>query len=246
MSENRVALVTGGNSGIGLSVAQRLAQDGYHVVITGRREDALKAAAATHENISYVVADASSSDGASKAMASVKERHGRLDLLVNNAGIAPGSPLAQTTDEHFDDIFGTNVRGVVSSTREALPMLRDSKGHVINISSAVAQRPIAGMSVYSASKAAVSSLTKSWARELAPEGIRVNAVNPGPIETPIFEKQEMSAEEAAQMVGFITSMVPMSRFGQSNEVANVVSFLASDQSGYVTASEYLVDGGFGS
>ena len=165
---------------------------------------------------------------------------------MNNAGIAPGSPLAQTTDDHVDEVFGTNVRGVVSTTREALPLLRDSKGHVVNISSAVAQRPIAGMSVYCASKAALSSLTKTWARELAPEGIRVNAVNPGPIETPIFEKQEMSAEEAEQMTSFVTSMVPMSRFGQANEVANVVAFLASDQSGYVTASEYPVDGGFGS
>lgn len=246
MSSQQVALVTGGSSGIGRAIAERLADDGWDVVITGRREDALREAAASRDSISYVVADASRADDASRTLSTVADRHGRLDLLVNNAGIAPGLPLAETSDEHVDAIFGTNVRGVVSLTREALPHLREAGGQVINISSAVAQRPLPGMSVYSASKAALSSLTKAWARELAPEGIRVNAVNPGPIDTPLFEKQEMSADEAEQMAAFITSMVPLSRFGQASEVASVVAFLASDQSGYVTASEYPVDGGFGS
>ena len=243
---NPVALVTGGNSGIGLSVAQRLAEHGFDVVISGRREDALKEAATTHDKISYVVADARDSGDAKKALDAVKERHGRLDVLVNNAGVAPGLPLAMTSDDHVDSIFETNVRGVISTTREALGLLGASKGQVINISSAVVQRPIPGMSVYSASKAALASLTKAWARELAPEGIRVNAVNPGPIETPLFSKTGLSEEEIQHMASEIQEMVPLQRFGQAEEVANVVAFLADPKHGYITGSEYNVDGGFGS
>jgi NAD(P)-dependent dehydrogenase (short-subunit alcohol dehydrogenase family) len=240
------ALVTGGNSGIGLAVAQRLAKNGFDVVISGRREEALKEAADSHDNISYVVADARKSEDAKRAIGAVQERHGRLDVLVNNAGVAPGLPLAMTSDDHVDSVFETNVRGVISTTREALPLLGAAKGQVINISSAVVQRPIPGMSVYSASKAALSSLTKAWARELAPEGIRVNAVNPGPIETPLFDKAGMTQEEMQHMAAEITQMVPMQRFGQVEEVANVVAFLASPEHGYITGSEYNVDGGFGS
>ena len=241
-----VALVTGGSSGIGLAIARRLATDGYAVVITGRGADALAAVAREHPEIETLQADASVAEDVRRVMEEIQRRHGRLDVLVNNAGVAPPLPLEHTSDAHVDEVFGVNVRGVVSTTREALPLLRESKGQVINISSALAQRPVPGMSVYTASKAALSSLTKSWARELAPEGIRVNAVNPGPIATPIYEKMGMSEEESQQMAGQIQQMVPLSRFGRSDEVANVVSFLASPGSTYVTASEYLVDGGFGS
>lgn len=239
-----VALVTGGNSGIGLAIAKRLAADGFAVVISGRREEALEEAANGTENISYVVADASKPADAAKAISEVKARHGRLDVLVNNAGIGRGAPLADASEEHYEAIFGTNVRGVISTTREALPMLKESGGQVINVSSAVVQRPMAGMSVYSASKAAVMGLTRAWARELAPEGVRVNAVNPGPIETPIFGKMGMPQEAIEQMADEIKQGVPLARFGSSEEVANVVSFLSSPGSSYVTGSEYLVDGGF--
>ena len=221
-------------------------QPGWDVVITGRNAKALEEACSSRASISYVVADASSSDAATAAVTATAERHGRLDVRVDNAGIAPPAPLADTTDEHVDAILGTNVRGVVSTTRAALPLLDESGGRVINVSSALAQRPLPGMSVYAASKAALSSRTKSWARELATEGIRVNAVNPGPIATPLFDKLEMPEADAHAMAKQITRMVWMQRFGQADEVASVVSFLASDASRFVTGSEHLVDGGFGS
>lgn len=241
----KTALVTGGSTGIGRAIAKDLAEDGFAVVITGRDEATLKESAAQHEAISYVAADVTSQADIDRTISEVESRHGRLDLLVNNAGIAPLLPLEHVTEEHVESVFDVNVKGLVLTTLKSLPLLKASRGGIVNISSALADRPFPGASIYSATKGAVNTLSKAWAKELAPDGIRVNIVSPGPIETPIYGKMNMPDEDAQAMAQQITTMVPLARFGQSEEVAKVVSFLGSDKASYVTGSQYHVDGGMG-
>lgn len=241
----KIALVTGGSTGIGRAVAKRLAESGHAVVITGRNEETLEASASQHEAISYVVADVSKADDIQRTVKEVEARHGRLDVLVNNAGVAPLVPLAHVTEQHIHEVFSTNVKGLIQMTQAALPLLRTSKGNIVNVSSVLGDRPFPNASVYSASKGAVNTLGRAWARELAPEGIRVNTVSPGPIDTPIYGKMDMPAEDMQQMAQQITSMVPLARFGSSEEVAATVAFLASDDAAYITGAQQYVDGGMG-
>jgi len=241
--ESKVALVTGGSTGIGRAVALRLAQAGARVVITGRHEDALRAAAAQHPAISHVVADVAVVADAARTIEEVKRRHGRLDVLVNNAGVAPVAPLSDAAPEHVRGIFETNVNGLIELTRQALPLLRASKGSIVNVSSVVADHPFPNMSVYAASKAAVLALSRAWAQELGADGVRVNAVSPGPIETPIFGKMGLGKEQLEGMAAGIISQVPLKRFGKPEEVAAVVGFLASSEASFVTGAQYPVGGG---
>lgn len=240
---DKVALVSGGSTGIGRAIAIRLATEGARVVITGRNEDTLREAAGQHPNISYVLADVGRSEDVTSTLATVQARRGRLDILVNNAGAAPVAPLREVEMSQYDSTFLVNVRGLVDTTRQALPLLLASRGTIINISSSVALRPLANMSIYSASKAAVSALTKSWGKELASEGVRVNSIIVGPIETPIYQKAQLSEEAKRAHIEAVTRMVPMGRFGQPEDVAALVAFLASSEAGFITASEYAVDGG---
>ena len=241
----KVALVTGGSTGIGSAIAIQLAENGLQVVITGRTESTLKTSAGQHANISYIVADVAKPEDVKKTIAHMKSTFGRLDVLVNNAGIAPSVPFEQFTLDHFDNLYNTNVRGLVDITHKALPLLKKSKGNIINITSVVADKPMPGFLIYSSTKGAVITLTKGLAKELAPFGIRVNAVSPGPIETPLFDKIGMNEKEMENMAGAISQMVPLGRFGTVDEVASVVTYLASEQASYVTGAQYKVDGGFG-
>ncbi|GAA0137466.1 SDR family oxidoreductase [Paenibacillus sp. YSY-4.3] len=242
---NKVALLTGGGSGIGRVIALHLANEGATVVIIGRSEDTLQESANQHSNISYMVADVGNSDNLSHILSEIQNRLGKLDILINNAGVAPVTPLAEVDMSEFDNVFRVNVRGVVDLTKQALPLLKESKGNVINISSAIANNPMPNMSIYSSSKAAVTTLTKVWAKELAIDGIRVNSVAVGPIKTPIYDKAGLSEEASQEHVASVQRIVPLGRFGTSEEVASVVAFLASDEASYVTGSDYAVDGGFG-
>jgi NAD(P)-dependent dehydrogenase (short-subunit alcohol dehydrogenase family) len=243
--EDQVVLVTGGSTGIGAAVALQLAQEGARVVITGRHEAALKASAARHSAIAYVVADIARSADVARSLDEVKSRFGRLDVLINNAGILEMMALADASSEHVRRTFGTNVEGLIETTRAALPLLRKSKGAIINVATVVADQPFANMSVYCASKAAVLALTRSWAQELAPEGIRVNAVSPGPIETPMFTAEKLGIDAAAlgQLGASVLGNVPLKRFGKPEEVAQVIAFLASPASSYVNGAQYTVGGG---
>ena len=242
---NQTALVTGAGSGIGQDIAVKLAQMGANVVITGRKESPLKETAALHGNISYIVADAGKTEDVSRILAEIKQKFNRLDIIVNNAGMAPVTPIADQTLAEFDAVFNINVRAVVDLTTQALPLLKESKGSIINIGSAVANLPLPNMSIYSASKAALKTLTFVWAKELAPNGIRVNNIAVGPIETPIYEKTDLSAEEAQAHKDRITSLVPLGRFGQPKDISAIVALLVSDEGSFITGADIAVDGGFG-
>jgi NAD(P)-dependent dehydrogenase (short-subunit alcohol dehydrogenase family) len=243
--ENQSILVTGGSTGIGAATANLLARAGARVIITGRTEATLKQAAAQHAGISYVVADVSRPADIARALAEVTSRNGGLDALINNAGVAEIAPLASADIDHVRRQFDVNVVGLIETTRLALPALEKSRGSIVNIASTVADLPFENMSVYCATKAAVLCLTRAWAKELAPKGIRVNAVSPGPVETPIFvpEKLRITQADLEAMAPAILGKVPMRRFGKPEEIAPVIAFLASSAAAYVTGAEYTVGGG---
>ena len=242
--ENKVALVTGAATGIGQSIAVSLARQGARVFITGRSEKSLNEAAAQHEGITALVADVGRTEDVTRVLDAIRERTGQLDIVVNNAGMAPITPLAQQTLAEFDRVININLRAVVDIGVQALPLLQASKGSIINISSAVANNPLPGMSVYSASKAALKTLSIVWAKELAKDGIRVNSIAVGPIETPIYEKTDLSPEEAQKQMDRVTALVPLGRFGQPQDIASLVTFLASDDASFITGADIAVDGGF--
>lgn len=242
---NQTALITGAGSGIGQDIAVKLAQMGANVVITGRKESPLKETAALHGNISYIVADVGKTEDVSHVLVEIKQKFNRLDIMVNNAGMAPATPIAEQTLAEFDTVFNINVRAVVDLTTQALPLLKESKGSIVNIGSAVANQPLPNMSVYSASKAALKTLTFVWAKELAKDGIRVNNIAVGPIETPIYDKTELSAEEVQAHKDRVTSLVPLGRFGQPKDISAIVALLVSDEGSFIIGADIAVDGGFG-
>lgn len=242
--KGKTALVTGAGTGIGRGIAKRLADEGVDVVIIGRTEESLKESARQHERISYVVADIGKTADVAHLLSVIGARHGRLDIVVNNAGIAPVTPFSEFGMSEYDSVFGVNVRGLVDLTHQSLPMLMQSKGNVINISTSIVDRPMVNMSTYAASKAAVNMFTRVWAKELARDGIRVNSVGVGPIQTPIYDKTDLSEEAAKEHVAKVKQIVPLGRFGTVEDVASVVAFLASDEASFVTGADYAVDGGF--
>lgn len=243
--QGKSVLVTGAANGIGRAIAQRFAKEGAEVLALDILQDELKETAAADEKIHVVHADLLKDEEIVRAVAEAERLFDGLDILVNNAGWAPVTPLANVKMEEFDKAFGINTRGLVSITAKSLPLIKKSKGNIINISSAGTTANIPNMSVYTGAKAAVDSFTRIWAKELAADGIRVNAVSPGAIWTPIYEKTALSEEEMQKHIERVTSLIPMGRFGKPEDVAGVVAFLASEEANYVTGSIYTVDGGQG-
>ncbi|KGQ70042.1 oxidoreductase [Chelonobacter oris] len=242
---DKIALITGGGSGIGRETAKRLADDGAQVIIIGRGEAALQEVAAYHTQIDYLTADVASSDDIAKVMAEIKRRFGRLDILVNNAGIAPNTPFESLQMAQYDRIFNVNVRGLIDVTRQALPLLQKAGGTVINISSGAAHRPQPGLALYSASKAAVSALTKALAKELAALGVRVNALSAGATDTPLYDKTGLAtAADKQAYMDRVKQGIPLGRFAQAEEIAAAVAFLASDDAAYALGADIVIDGGF--
>lgn len=239
---DKIALVTGGSTGIGLASAQELAAQGAKVYITGRRQQELDAAIALiGTSAKGIRADVSRLDDLDKVYAQIEEESGRLDILFANAGGGDMLALGAITEEYFDRIFGTNVRGVLFTVQKALPLL-GAGSSIILTASTVSLKGTANFSVYSASKAAVRNFARSWALDLQGRGIRVNVVSPGPVKTPGLGG--LVAEEQRQgLFDALAAQVPLGRIGEPAEVGKVVAFLASDAASFINAIELFVDGG---
>jgi NAD(P)-dependent dehydrogenase (short-subunit alcohol dehydrogenase family) len=244
----KIAVITGGNSGIGLATAELFAKEGAQVIVTGRRAAELEAAVARISEkaigatVVGVQGDVSKLDDLDRLYAQVKERFGRIDILFANAGIAVPTPLEAVDEAHFDQHFDINVKGLLFAVQKALPLLSDGGAIVLN-SSVVNTKGMAGFSVYSATKAAVRSFARTWTTELKGRGIRVNTVSPGPIETPIFDKMGLPPSQVEEFGANIAQSVPLGRFGKPEEIAEAVLFLASGAGSYVAGVDLYVDGG---
>jgi NAD(P)-dependent dehydrogenase (short-subunit alcohol dehydrogenase family) len=240
----KLAVITGASTGIGLASAQRLAKDGYKVIITGRNLDTLAAAAKSiGANAIVVQADSANLSDLPKLTDAVKAQGGKIDFVFINAGVALFAPIEQVTPEFFDNQMNTNVRGAYFSTQALLPFVVDGGSIVFNASIAK-EVGFPGATVYGATKAALASIVRTLAAEVGHRKIRVNAVSPGPIETPIYEKMGMPADQLNGFAAHMQSILPLKRFGESSEVGDLVAFLASDQSRYITGVDIPIDGGF--
>jgi len=243
--EGKVALVTGGNSGIGLASAKRLQEEGAHVAISGRSRKTLDEALKSIGNGTVAIqADVSKPADLDALYAEVSQKLGKIDVLFVNAGVATFAPIADTSEGTYDQMFGINIRGAYFTIQKALPYLNDGASIILN-TSVVSTKGTAGTSAYAATKAALRSLARTAASELVGRGIRVNAVAPGPIETPIFGRTGLPQAAIDEFAKGISAQVPMKRFGTSDEVAGTVAFLASSDSSYITGEEIHVDGGLG-
>ncbi len=242
--EGKVAVVTGGNSGIGLATAKRFHEEGARVVIAGRSQKTLdEAVKAIGKGTVGVQADVSRAKDLDRLYTTVSEKMGKIDVLFANAGIYKFAPLAATTEELYDELFDINARGVYFTIQKALPRLNNGASIIVNTSVA-GEIGVPNGTAYAATKAALRSFTRSIAAELVERGIRVNAVSPGPIETPAgFERTGLSKETVDEMLKGFISMVPMKRIGQPEEIAATVAFLASQDASFITGAEIPVDGG---
>ncbi len=242
--EGKVALVTGGSSGIGLATAKQFASEGAFVFITGRRGEEL--AAAVREigsNATGVQGDVSNLADLDRLFEQITREKGTLDIVFANAGVARLAPFGRITEDLFDSIFGVNVKGLLFTVQKALPLMPDGASIILN-ASIVASKGLPANSVYSATKAAVRSFARTWTTDLKDRRIRVNAVSPGSIDTPGLEGLLASSEIGKERAKMISAAIPLGRLGTPNEIAKAVVFLASDDSSYVSGAELFVDGGF--
>jgi NAD(P)-dependent dehydrogenase (short-subunit alcohol dehydrogenase family) len=243
--EGKVAVVTGGNSGIGLATAKRLQEEGARVAISGRSRKTLEEAVRTIGNgVIAIQADVAKLADVDKLYAEVAEKLGKIDVLFVNAGVVKFAPLAETSESAYDEQFDINIKGAYFTIQKALPFLNDGSSIILNTSVADSKGTV-GTSAYSATKAALRSLARTAAAELADRGIRVNTVAPGPIITPIFERTGLPKEAVDEFAKELIAKLPLKRFGQPEEVASTVAFLASQDASYITGVEINVDGGLG-
>ncbi|GAA4500682.1 SDR family oxidoreductase [Hymenobacter ginsengisoli] len=239
----KVALITGGTTGIGLATAQRFVAEGAFVFITGRRQAELDAAVQLlGSQATGVRSDVASLPDLDQLFARIKEEKGHLDIVFTNAGGGEFAPLGGISEAQFDKEFGVNVKGTLFTVQKALPLLRDGAS-VVLMSSNAGSTGTENFSVYSATKAAVRSFARTWTADLKARRIRVNAISPGPIDTPGLNGLAPDAATAEHMKGFMMAGIPLGRMGQADEVAKAVTFLASDDSSFITGTELFVDGG---
>jgi NAD(P)-dependent dehydrogenase (short-subunit alcohol dehydrogenase family) len=240
---DKVALVTGGSSGIGLATAKRFISEGAHVFITGRRQAELDAAAKElGSNATAVRSDVANLADLDRLFDTIKQTKGRLDVLFANAGGGGLAPLGQITEEHFDKTFNTNVRGLLFTVQKALPLMPPGSS-IILTASTTSVKGTPAFSVYSATKAAVRSFARNWTLDLKDRKIRVNAVSPGLVPTPGYDLMGLTKEQVQGFVDFMVTTIPLGRAGTPDEIAKAVVFLASDDSSFVNGAELFVDGG---
>ena len=241
--KNKVAVITGANSGIGLATAKLFLQEGAKVVVSGRRKEALdEVAKELTGDFITIVADVSIDADNKNLIAKSVEKYGKIDILYLNAGIAPPAPSSAITVEHYNEVFDINVKGPIIAVNEALPHLNDG-GTILFTTSIVSQKGFENMGVYSASKGAVRSFARVLTNELKGRKIRVNSIAPGPIETPIYVKMDLPEEVVQEMGKSFAEQVPLGRFGKAEEIAKTALFLASDDASYINGIEIEVDGG---
>jgi NAD(P)-dependent dehydrogenase (short-subunit alcohol dehydrogenase family) len=242
--EGKIALVTGGNSGIGLATAQQFVNEGAYVFVTGRRDAELaKAVKEVGRNITGVSGDVSNLGDLDRLFAQIKREKGRLDIVFANAGVAKLAPFGTITEEFYQSIFDINVKGLLFTVQKALPLMPDGASIILN-ASVVGSKGLSANSVYAATKAAVRSFARTWTTDLKSRRIRVNAVSPGSIDTPGLSDLLASTDAGQQRLKMIQGSVPLGRLGRPDEIAKAVVFLASDDSSYITGTELFVDGGF--
>ena len=237
----KIAVVTGGNSGIGYATAKYFKEAGANVIITGRSADRV-ITAATELGVKGIVADVIDLSAIDALVEQVKNEFGNVDVLFVNAGIFSPAPVGQNAEEMFDTQMGINFKGAVFTTEKFLPIINDG-GSIINLSSINAYTGMPNTAIYAASKAALNSYTRTAATELAPRKIRVNSVNPGPTYTPIFGKTGMAEDQLNEFAEAMQNRIPLKRFGQPEDIAKLVTFLASDDASFITGGEYNIDGG---
>jgi NAD(P)-dependent dehydrogenase (short-subunit alcohol dehydrogenase family) len=241
--EGKVALITGGNSGIGLATAKQFVHEGAYVFVTGRRDSELAAAVeGIGRNVTGVQGDVSSLGDLDRLFAQIQREKGTLDVVFANAGVATYAPLGKITEELYGSIFNINVKGLLFTVQKALPLLPDGASIILN-ASIVASKGLTANSVYSATKAAVRSFARTWTTDLKDRRIRVNAVSPGAIDTPGLSDLLAASETGQQRLRMISNTVPLGRLGAPDEIAKAVVFLACDDSSYITGTELFVDGG---
>jgi len=241
--DGKIALITGGSSGIGLAAARQFVQEGAYVFITGRREAELaEAARSIAKNVTTVQGDVANLGDLDRLFAQIEREKGILDVVFANVGIVKYARLGEVTEADYDTVFNINVKGLLFTVQKALPLMPDGASIVLN-ASIVASKGLPTNSVYAATKAAVRSFARTWTTDLKERRIRVNAVSPGPIETPGLSTLLASTEEGRQRLKMLSSNVPLGRLGRPEEVAKAVVFLASDDSSYITGTELFVDGG---
>ena len=242
--EGKIAVITGGSSGIGLAAARQFVAEGAYVFITGRRQSELDAAVAEiGRNVTAVQGDVSNLADLDRLYETVRREKGRIDVLFVNAGVStPRAALGEIREQDFDKIFNINVKAVLFTVQKALPLLT-SGGSILLNASVVASKGLATTSVYSASKAAVRSFARTWTMDLKDRKIRVNAISPGPTDTPLLSPPSQTEEQSRQRREGLAASVPMGRLGQAGEIAHAAVFLASDDSTFITGAELFVDGG---
>ncbi len=240
---NKVAVITGANSGIGLATAKLYLQEGAKVVLSGRRQEALDEVAAGLEgDFITVKADVSIAEENKRLIKEATAKYGKIDVLFLNAGIAPPTPTNEITEDHYDSLFNTNVKGPILATKEALPHINDG-GTILFTNSIVHQKGFDGLGIYSATKGALRAYQRVLTSEVKSRGIRVNAVAPGPIATPIYDKMGLPEDVVEEMGKGFAQQVPLGRFGTPEEVAKSALFLASDDASYINGIELEIDGG---
>lgn len=240
---DRVAIVTGAGSGIGRATAVALAESGARVLGVGRRKEALEETAQAHSNIAVLPLDICEEGAADRVVATAVEWWGRIDVLVNNAGVTAVMPLAETDRSVITSLFELNVTAPSMLAHAALPYLRDSSGSIVNVSSTYGQRPLAGGAHYAATKSALEQLTRSWALELAPEGVRVNAIAPGPTETDVLAAAGLPQDTIDEMLSHERGRIPTGRLGDPREVANWIVRMADPLGAHITGQVLTIDGG---